>query len=145
MDWFLLFGVTFSKGPLCQVYHRKINSSLSVFIHCHARPRLDRFPTAPSSMAAQAALRFSTFEVTKQVFFKSKLSLGLVNLKPIVDNREPLSLTLSSMYTVVPARLNMCSCLIMSFRTRRSIIIAVLTSGCHLVPLHPLARALDIH
>jgi len=36
--------------------------------------------------AVPAVLRFSTFEVTKQVFFKSKLSLGLVNLKPIVDN-----------------------------------------------------------
>ncbi|KAL7007194.1 Dinucleoside triphosphate hydrolase [Cystobasidiomycetes sp. EMM_F5] len=33
-----------------------------------------------------AAFKFSTFEVTKQVFFRSKLSFGIVNLKPIVDN-----------------------------------------------------------
>jgi hypothetical protein len=37
---------------------------------------------------ASGAIRFSTFDVSRQVFFRSKLSVGIVNLKPIVDNRE---------------------------------------------------------
>lgn len=41
-----------------------------------------------ASMAATSAFRFSTFDVTRQVFFASKLSFGVVNLKPIVDNRQ---------------------------------------------------------
>ena len=39
-------------------------------------------------MSTSAVLRFSTFDVTKQVFYRSSLSMGLVNLKPIVDNRK---------------------------------------------------------
>lgn len=42
----------------------------------------------PSDMAAAGAFRFSTFDVTRQVFYASKLSYGIVNLKPIVDNRQ---------------------------------------------------------
>lgn len=39
-------------------------------------------------MAAAGAFRFSTFDVTRQVFYASKLSFGIVNLKPIVENRQ---------------------------------------------------------
>jgi hypothetical protein len=39
-------------------------------------------------MATAAVIRFSSFDVTRQVFFASKLSIGIVNLKPIVDNRQ---------------------------------------------------------
>lgn len=34
------------------------------------------------------ALLFSTFDVTRQAFFRSRLSFAIVNLKPIVPGRE---------------------------------------------------------
>ncbi|KAK9893440.1 HIT-like protein [Cystobasidium minutum MCA 4210] len=37
-------------------------------------------------MTAPGVLRFSAFDVTRQVFYQSKLSFAIVNLKPIVDN-----------------------------------------------------------
>lgn len=39
------------------------------------------------TMTAPGVLRFSAFDVTRQVFYQSKLSFAIVNLKPIVDNR----------------------------------------------------------
>lgn len=43
----------------------------------------------PSSNLTMNPIRFSAFDITRQVFYKSSLSVGLVNLKPIVENRLP--------------------------------------------------------
>jgi hypothetical protein len=44
-------------------------------------------PRSDITMAAVVPLKFGTFEVTRQIFFRSKLSYALVNLKPIVPGR----------------------------------------------------------
>lgn len=51
----------------------------------------DTLASSASDMAAAGAFRFSTFDVTRQVFYASKLSFGIVNLKPIVENRQSSS------------------------------------------------------
>jgi len=38
-----------------------------------------------TAAAASMTLRFSSFDVTRQAFFRSSLSMGIVNLRPIVD------------------------------------------------------------
>lgn len=43
---------------------------------------------SPSDLPMTQPLLFSTFDVTRQVFFRSRLSFGLVNLKPILPGRE---------------------------------------------------------
>ena len=50
---------------------------------------------SPTTAAASHALRFSQFDVTRQAFFRSKLSMGIVNLRPIVDQRVFLPISLS--------------------------------------------------
>lgn len=53
------------------------------------KPNLLPFPPH-STMANVAAgpFRFASFSIVNQVFFQSSLSLGLVNLKPLVPGRE---------------------------------------------------------
>jgi hypothetical protein len=47
-----------------------------------------------TAAAASMTLRFSSFDVTRQAFFRSSLSMGIVNLRPIVDQRKSLLVNL---------------------------------------------------
>lgn len=57
-----------------------------------ARVAVQPIDLGPPTMTVSAPLLFSTFEVTRQAFYRTALSYAIVNLKPIVPGRESHSL-----------------------------------------------------